>query len=64
MYRGTVWVLRKWKVLWLPRICCRSRGGGISHEVKGEGIYAYVTLNAGQEYNEELRGELKQQVAR
>ena len=35
---------------------------GFPHEVKGEGIYAYVTLNAGVEYTEELRGELKQQV--
>ena len=32
------------------------------HDVKGEGIYAYVTLNAGVEYTEELRGELKKQV--
>ena len=35
---------------------------GFPHEVKGEGIYAYVTLNAGVEYTEELRGALKQQV--
>jgi acetyl-CoA synthetase len=35
---------------------------GFPHEVKGEGIYAYVTLNAGIEYTEELRGELKHQV--
>lgn len=35
---------------------------GFPHEVKGEGIYAYVTLNADQEYTEELRKELKQQV--
>jgi len=35
---------------------------GFPHEVKGEGIYAYVTLNAGVEYTEELRAELKQQV--
>lgn len=35
---------------------------GFPHEVKGEGIYAFVTLNAGVEYTEELRGELKQQV--
>ena len=35
---------------------------GFPHEVKGEGIYAYVTLNADIEYTEELRGELKQQV--
>jgi acetyl-CoA synthetase len=35
---------------------------GFPHDVKGEGIYAYVTLNAGIEYTEELRAELKQQV--
>ena len=35
---------------------------GFPHEVKGEGIYAYVTLNSGQAYTEELRSELKQQV--
>ncbi len=35
---------------------------GFPHEVKGQGIYAYVTLNVGVEYTEELRGELKQQV--
>jgi acetyl-CoA synthetase len=35
---------------------------GFPHEVKGEGIYAYVTLNAGVEYSEELRAELRQQV--
>ena len=35
---------------------------GFPHGVKGEGIYAYVTLNAGVEYTEELRGALKQQV--
>ena len=35
---------------------------GFPHEVKGEGIYAYVTLNAGVEYSEELRKSLKQQV--
>ncbi len=35
---------------------------GFPHEVKGEGIYAYVTLNANVEYAEDLREELKQQV--
>jgi acetyl-CoA synthetase len=35
---------------------------GFPHDVKGEGIYAYVTLNAGIEYTEELRAELKKQV--
>ncbi|QIG81507.1 acetate--CoA ligase [Stakelama tenebrarum] len=31
---------------------------GMPHAVKGQGIYAYVTLNAGCEPGEELRGEL------
>jgi acetyl-CoA synthetase len=31
---------------------------GYPHAVKGQGIYAYVTLNAGEEYSEELRKEL------
>ena len=32
---------------------------GMPHEVKGQGIYAYVTTNAGVEPDEGLRGELK-----
>ena len=35
---------------------------GFPHEVKGEGIYAFVTLNTGIEYSEDLRAQLKQQV--
>lgn len=35
---------------------------GFPHEVKGEGIYAFVTLNAGVNYSEELRLALKKQV--
>ncbi|WP_424933825.1 acetate--CoA ligase [Amaricoccus macauensis] len=35
---------------------------GYPHEVKGQGIYAYVTLNAGEEYTEELRKELRNWV--
>jgi acetyl-CoA synthetase len=35
---------------------------GMPHDVKGQGIYAYVTLNAGVEATEELRRGLKQQV--
>ena len=31
---------------------------GYPHDLKGQGIYAYVTLNADQEPNEELRKEL------
>ena len=35
---------------------------GFPHEIKGQGIYAYVTLNVGVEPNEELRKELIQWV--
>ncbi len=31
---------------------------GFPHAIKGEGIYAYVTLNAGEEYAEPLKKEL------
>ena len=35
---------------------------GFPHEVKGQGIYAYVTLNAGEEYDDDLKNLLKKQV--
>ncbi len=35
---------------------------GFPHEIKGQGIYAYVTLNAGEEGSEELRKELRDWV--
>ena len=35
---------------------------GYPHEIKGQGIYAYVTLMAGQEPSEELRKELSDWV--
>ena len=35
---------------------------GAPHEIKGQGIYAYVTLNAGEIATEELRIELVQWV--
>ena len=31
---------------------------GFPHEIKGQGIYAYVTLNAGETYTDELKKEL------
>jgi len=37
---------------------------GYPHEIKGQGIYAYVTLNAGEEPNEGLRRELVAWVRR
>ena len=35
---------------------------GFPHEIKGEGIYAYVTLMKGEEPTQELRAELRQFV--
>jgi len=35
---------------------------GFPHEIKGQGIYAYVTLNAGEEYLEEMKKELVMHV--
>ncbi len=35
---------------------------GFPHNIKGEGIYAYVTLNAGEEYTDALKDELKKHV--
>ncbi|SNS26608.1 acetyl-coenzyme A synthetase [Sphingomonas laterariae] len=35
---------------------------GFPHDIKGQGIYAYVTLNANCEASDELRNELKQWV--
>jgi acetyl-CoA synthetase len=35
---------------------------GFPHDLKGQGIYAYVTLNAGEEPTEELRAELVRHV--
>ncbi|WP_372604577.1 acetate--CoA ligase, partial [Actibacterium sp.] len=35
---------------------------GYPHDIKGQGIYAYVTLNAGEQPTEELRKELVQWV--
>ena len=35
---------------------------GFPHDLKGQGIYAYVTLNQGIEATEELRKALVQQV--
>jgi acetyl-CoA synthetase len=37
---------------------------GYPHDIKGQGIYAYVTLNVGEEPTEELRKELVQWVRR
>ncbi len=35
---------------------------GFPHEIKGQGIYAYVTLKVGEEYSEGLKKELVQHV--
>ncbi len=35
---------------------------GFPHDIKGQGIYSYVTLTAGEEFSDELIGELSQWV--
>lgn len=35
---------------------------GFPHDIKGQGIYCYVTLNVGEEPSPELEGELRQWV--
>ena len=35
---------------------------GFPHEIKGQGIYAYVTLKTGNEYTDALKGELVKHV--
>ncbi|MCP5010396.1 MAG: AMP-binding protein, partial [Aestuariibacter sp.] len=35
---------------------------GYDHEIKGQGIYAYVTLMVGEEHTDELKRELVRQV--
>jgi len=35
---------------------------GFPHDIKGQGIYCYVTLMAGEAYTDELRGELRNWV--
>jgi acetyl-CoA synthetase len=35
---------------------------GYPHDIKGQGIYAYVTLNAGEQSNDALRTELREWV--
>ncbi|MEM7361074.1 MAG: acetate--CoA ligase [Pseudomonadota bacterium] len=35
---------------------------GYPHEIKGQGIYAYVTLMSGEEYTDELKAELVKHV--
>jgi acetyl-CoA synthetase len=37
---------------------------GFPHDIKGQGIYAYVTLKAGEQPSDELRSELTQWVRR
>ena len=37
---------------------------GFPHDIKGQGIYAYVTLIAGEQPSDALSGELKQWVSK
>jgi acetyl-CoA synthetase len=35
---------------------------GVPHDIKGQGIYVYVTINSGEDADEKLRTELKNWV--
>ena len=37
---------------------------GFDHPIKGQGIYAFVTLMIGESFSDELNNELKQFVAK
>ena len=42
--------------------CAEAAVVGYEHPIKGQGIYAYVTLMENEEYSEDLRRELINQV--
>ena len=42
--------------------CAEAAVVGYPHEIKGQGIFAYVVLNAGWDENQELIGELRNEV--
>ena len=46
----------------LYRIPRKAAVVGMPHDIKGQGIYAFVTLNAGEPDSEDLRQELRQFV--
>ena len=61
MYQVTVWALPK-----LISSCGSSKSrhswAGYPHDIKGQGIYAYVTLNAGEPTSDALLAELRSWV--
>ncbi len=52
---GTAEVEARWSRM--PKVA-EAAVVGYPHDIKGQGIYAYVTLNAGETTSEELRKEL------
>ena len=48
----------------LHEYVCEAAVVGYPHDIKGQGVYAYVTLNSDVEENEELKTELKKFVAK
>jgi acetyl-CoA synthetase len=60
---GIAWARPSWNRPW----CCTNNVAeaavvGFPHEIKGQGIYAFVILKAGVESSEHLRKELIAQV--
>ena len=61
--RATASAPPKWKARWSRiRRSPKPRSSAIPHDIKGQAIYAYVTLNAGEEGSDALRKELIQEV--
>ena len=62
--RATAWALPRWRARSSPTPrFSEAAVVGYPHDIKGQGIYAYVTLMAGIEPTEELRKELVVHVA-
>ena len=60
MFLVTGWVRPKSKVHLLPILMWQKRRWlDIPHPIKGQGIYAYVTLKSGAEYTDELKKTLE-----
>ena len=62
MCQATAWAQRKLRARWWPKSRGESAVVGYPHDIKGQGIYAYVTLMEGEESSNELRTELVQWV--
>ena len=64
MCRVIGWGPQKLKALWCHKDVAEAAVVGYEHEIKGQGIYCYVTLMTGVEAVEELKADLIQPLKR